>query len=149
MPEPVRPDPGGAARRRVREAPPPVYGFTPWFAFLGGPAAWALHLLVAYALTEIACRSDRLDATILGVRALDLFGVLVTLVAALTAIAAAVVAFALAPGGLRADPVDDVGAPEGLGRQRFMSYGGMLMNGLFTVAILFAGLPFLFLRACS
>jgi hypothetical protein len=152
MPEPARPDPAFDQRRgRVPEARPPgvVAAVAPWFAFLGGAAAWALHLVVAYGLSEVACRSERLEVVLLGLPGLDVFGYAVTLLAALTAIGAAVSALALYPNGARADPVDDAGAHEILGRRRFMAYAGFVMNGLFLFAILAAGLPFMFLRTCG
>jgi hypothetical protein len=152
MTEPVRPEPPVATRpRRMPEERPPgaVAIIAPWFAFLGGAAAWALHLMVGYVLTEIACRSERLDVVLLGLPGLDVFGFAVTLVAAATAVGAAFVAFATFPNGARADPVDDTGDHETFGRRRFMAFAGLVMNGLFMIAILAAGLPFMFLRTCG
>jgi hypothetical protein len=143
----------------ARTPPPPLRiegrppGFAaelaPWYAFLGGGVAWALQFVALYALTEIGCRSERLDAALWGVPALAWFGFAMTVWAALAAIGAAHVAYARFADDARADPVDDTGAPEVLGRRRFMAYAGLLMNGLFLLAILAHGLPFLVLNACS
>jgi hypothetical protein len=156
MPDPLRndrlidhrrrlPAPGQRPTRVMR----PLTGAGPWFAFLGGAAAWVLHLVVVYAIVEISCGSTRLATTVLGIPARDVFGFAATLVAALTALAAAFVAFGTFPRGVQADPVDDTGAPEPLGRQRFMAYVGIVMNGLFLIAILGGGLPFLYFRTCA
>jgi hypothetical protein len=157
MPDPLRHDrlidhrrrlPAPGERRPARVLRP-LTGVAPWFAFLGGAAAWALHLVVVYAIVEIACGSDRLATTLLGFPARDVLGFAATLVAALTAFAAAITAYGTFPGGVEADPVDDTGAPEGVGRQRFMAYVGIVMNGLFLIAILGGGLPFLYFRTCA
>lgn len=135
---------------RVEGRPP---GFAaaaaPWFAFLGGGVAWAFHLVVAYVLTEVACKSARLDGAVWGVPLPELFGYAITLWAALTAIGAAHVAYRGYVADPRIDPVDDPGDPEALGRRRFMAYVGVGMNGVFLLAILAGGLPFLFLNACG
>lgn len=133
------------------EGRPPglVAAFAPWFAFLGGAGAWVLHLVIAYAISEIACRSDRLAGTALGMPLSDVFGLTVTLLAGLTAIGAGAVAYAYVAADPRIDPIDETGALESVGRRRFMGYVGLLMNGVFLLAILAGGLPFLYLRACT
>jgi hypothetical protein len=152
MPEMARNDPAFDYRRgRAPEGRPPgfVATVTPWFVFLGGAGAWVLHLVVAYGITEVACKTDRLDGVVLGLPVADAFGVALTLIAGLTALAAALLAYRRLALDGRVDPVDDPGAHEVFGRRRFMTYVGLLMNGLFLVAILAGGLPFLFLRACT
>jgi hypothetical protein len=152
MPELARNDPAFDHRRgRAPEGRPPgfVAIVTPWFVLLGGAAAWVLHLVLAYGIVEIACQSDRLDGVLLGLPMADFFGYALTLLAGLTALAAGLLAYGRLVEDPRVDPVDDPGAHEVFGRRRFMTYVGLLMNGLFLVAILAGGLPFLFLRACS
>jgi hypothetical protein len=65
------------------------------------------------------------------------------------ALGAAAVAWSMAENGIPSDPVDEPGAPEAFGRRRFIAYVGVVMNGLFLLAIIMGGLPFLFLRACG
>lgn len=152
MDRPASFDPAlGHPRPRRIEARPPGFAaaVAPWFGLLGGAVAWALHLVVAYTLVEVSCQSGRLDTTIWGVPAATFFGYAITVWAALTAIGAALVAFTRFGVEPRTDPVDDTGAPEVLGRRRFMAYVGVAMNGVFLIAILAGGLPFLFLRACT
>jgi hypothetical protein len=128
------------------EGPGLAHPFLLWFGFLGGAAAWAVHLGVVYGLVEISCHSDRLAFTILGIAASGFLSLLVTAVAALTAVSAAIIAFFSQPRFL--ERVEEAGAPEARGRGRFMAYTGMIMSGLFAVAILSGGLPFFFLRTC-
>lgn len=152
MTDPIPVDPATAHRRgRWPEGRPPgiVASVAPWYALLGGGAAWALHLVFAYLLVEIACHSERLAGTILGMGTGHAAGLALTLVAALIAIGAIGVAWAMAGDGVPIDPVDDPGAPEVLGRRRFIAYVGVVMNGLFLLAIVLAGLAFLFLNMCS
>jgi len=130
-------------------APGLAASIAPWFALLGGGAAWALHLVIGYALVEIACHSDRLAGTTFGLGTGHALGLALTVVAAVTALGAAGVAWAMAGDGIPMDPVDDAGAPEALGRRRFIAYVGVVMNGLFLLAIVLAGLPFLFLSMCG
>jgi hypothetical protein len=135
---------------RVEARPPGLAAaVAPWFGFLGGAVAWALHLVVVYSLAEISCQSGRLDTTYWGVPAAAFFGYAITVWAALTALGAALVAFTRFRVEPRTDPVDDTGALEVLGRRRFMAYVGVTMNGVFLIAILAGGLPFLFLRTCT
>jgi hypothetical protein len=152
MSEPTRPHPvvlGQGIQVPEGRPPGPAAALAPWFAFLGGAAAWVLHLVMAYGIAEIACRSDRLAGTLLGMPLADVFGLALTLLAGLTAIGAGVVAYGFVAADPRTDPIDDTGALETIGRRRFMGYGGLLMNGLFLLAILGGGLPFLYLRACT
>lgn len=119
----------------------------PAFAFLGGAGAWGLHLGVVYAISEVACKTDRLSGAILGLGAADAFGIAATVVAGLTAMAALVVALTLAP--LTTDPMDRAGDPERPGRERYLAFAGLIMNVLFTLSIINQGLPFMFLQACT
>ena len=141
--EPRERPPGSSAPRPLSAI------LTPWFAFLGGAAAWVLHLTVAYVIAEIGCQSQRLDVRLLGIPGPDFFGFALTLLAGATAVGAAVTAFRLYPGEATGDPVDEPGARESIGRDRFMAYAGLIMNGIFLVAILAGGLPFMFLQSCT
>jgi hypothetical protein len=152
MSEPTRSHPvvlGGDVQ--VPEGRPPGLAafLAPWFAFLGGAAAWVLHLVIAYAISEIACRSDRFAGALFGMPLAEVFGLGLTLLAGLTAIGAGMVAYGFVAADPRTDPIDDTGALETVGRRRFMGYVGLLMNGIFLLAILGGGLPFLYLRACT
>jgi hypothetical protein len=134
--------------RAEQEAPGLAHPFYLWFGFFGGIVAWAVQFGIAYGLSEIACNSERLAFTVLGVGATEFLSLLVTLLAGLTALAAAAVAYLSQPLGVMGDAVEETGAPEAEGRSRFMAYFGIVINGIFLLAILAGGLPFFFLRTC-
>lgn len=108
-----------------------------WFALLGGPAAWTVHLLGSYPLVPLACR--------MGTTApLNIL----TAATALLSMAAAVTggwAHRRARSGN-----GDFGAPTGAdgvasadtaSRTGFMGLAGLLLALLFTFAIALEGLP--------
>lgn len=151
-PEGAHHDPARDARRGVdpqRRLPTTTSVVAPWFAFLGGAAAWVLQFVVIYSISEIGCQTERLDVVLLGLPGPAFFAFALTLLAGLTAVAAAVMSFRAFPNGVRADPVDGTGAHETPGRRRFMAYAGVIMNGMFLITILATGLPFMFLRSCG
>jgi hypothetical protein len=108
-------------------------------AFLGGPAAWALHLAVSYFLVTLDCNTGWNGART-GV-------VLATAVCAAGALAAGALGWRgwkrvrgrMTPGELL-DPVRIRG---------FLTLSGVLMAVLFTGAIILAGISPLLLPMCS
>lgn len=119
----------------MSEARLPVGNGVLWFALLGGPAAWTVHLLASYPLVPLACD--------LGT-ALPLH--LLTLTTALAS-AAAAAAGGLAWRRLRREPTPGAGqAAEGdgddaTGRARFMAVAGGILATFFVYVILVEGLP--------
>lgn len=103
-----------------------------WFAFLGGPVAWAAHLLVVYGIVYLPC-GWRLPLLLL---ATGLF--------ALVAIAAGLVAW----GKVKGSPARDTDALKG-GRNRFVGIAGLLNSSLFLLIILAQGVPPLVLGTCG
>ena len=90
-----------------------------WFAFLGGPLAWAAHFLASYGLVYLP--RD------FGVPLL----VLVTVIAALITIGAGMTSWRLRGQG---GGSDKVGTPGGL--YRFFGFAGLLSSVLFLLLIL-------------
>jgi hypothetical protein len=100
-----------------------------WFATLGGPVLWALHLLVSYFLATWH------DAG--GLRHLDLWLHLVTVGFALMIIASGLVAWRIwRQSGIDGDT--EAGGPPG--RSGFMALAGLGLNALFLIFILFTDL---------
>jgi hypothetical protein len=123
-----------------------------WFGALSGPIVWSLHFLIGYGLTEIACRLGILESQVMGLPVLSIIILLLTLAALLITLFAGVLAYrnwqdlkraslapSLATGLQRVD--QDSG--------RFMAFGGLLLNGLFSFLILATGLPTLVLSPCG
>ena len=108
-----------------------------WFAFLGPPAAWTLHLLLGYGAEEAACSTGLDD------------GFVEPWVAAITvALGGATVATGLA--GLRAWRAARGGAiADPRGRVAFMAFAGMAGSALFGATILLGGIQILFLDPCA
>lgn len=110
----------------------------PGFAYLGGLVAWFLSFVAMFGLAEIDCHSTLLAFELLGWPAVRVIGLGLALVASFTAVAAAQVA--LLNGGSPANTQND---------RPFIVRAGAVLNGLFAIAIMAGGLPFLLLRTCS
>ena len=100
-----------------------------WFGLLGGPAAWATHLVLGFEVTEASCTSG-----------VGPFGAAAWLTAA-TVVAAIVVLLAegAAVTVFRELVGVDKDAPGPNGRRRFLVVGAMVANALFFVAVVLAG----------
>lgn len=105
----------------------------PWATFLGAPVVWFAHFMVVYLALEAGCAADGSGFRFAGVPALSGFTV------AATAAAAAGTLF-FAHRGYRLWRSDGEG--DGL------AFAGFLLGLLFFVAVLFVGLPALWLDAC-
>ncbi len=116
------------------QAGPPL---RPAFVFLGGLLAWLLSFIALWFLAEVDCASAVLEFEILGVPAAVLVGLVITLLAAFTALAAGHIALLNGSGS----------GPES--ERPFVRTAGAVLNGLFVIAILAGGLPWLLLNTCS
>jgi hypothetical protein len=101
-----------------------------WFALFAGPAAWAVHLVAGFEVTDAACNAG------LGPFAHGVALTVLTVAAALVAVlgeAAAIAVFR---------SLEDVSgdAPGPGGRQRFLVFGAMVANVLLFLAIVLAGI---------
>lgn len=102
------------------------------FGLWGGMLVWFFSLVAVWGITEIDAYTEAFSATLLGVPSATLIAMVLILLCALTALSAGFVAAAHQP-RRAADPEDD--AP-------FIVRFGVLINGLFTIAILANTLPF-------
>lgn len=100
-----------------------------WFGLLGGPAAWTIHLVLGYELTEASCD-----------KGLGPFSPTAAL-ASLTVAAAILVLLAEGAAVAVFRELGDVGkdAPGPDGRRRFLVTGAMVGNVLLFVAVVLAG----------
>lgn len=114
-----------------------------WFGFLAGPAVYSLHFLTVYLLSEVACQSNWLQVSWLGLNAMVVVVVVITLAAALLNGYLGWLTYRNWQ-RLNAEPDGTAGSyPD------FMALVGTWLNLLFTVTILVTGLPALFLRPCA
>jgi hypothetical protein len=105
------------------------------YVLLGGPLAWALHLLISYGPVEIAC-----SATV----PLFLHGV--TLTTALVALGAALLGWRTWSRARRTVPPADDG--DALRRTRFVAACGTILGGFFVLVIVLEGIPVLLVDPC-
>jgi len=122
----------------------PVRPWLFWASLATGAVVWGVHLAVSYALVSLACERGMLQAIVGG------FTLARWLTLGVTLIAAGAVGYA----GLVAQRhwrqlgqtkrADDTNA-----RTRFMAQLGMLLNGIFLLAIVVSLLPTLFLPLCD
>jgi hypothetical protein len=126
---------------------PPVTPFNLWFGLGFATIVWILHLSIAYAVQSVACHWGFLQFNILGVNALRILLIGLTVLAAVGVFAGGMVAYknyrslAARKGEENGDALT--------GRFLFMAQGGILLAGLFFLSILFSMVPIVLLDACS
>jgi biopolymer transport protein ExbB/TolQ len=130
-----------------------------WFGVLAGPITWTVHFLVGYGLVEVACRLRLLESQLLGLTALSVIILVLTLVALLVTLYAGFLAYrnwrrmqverreGVKQRREAAERSDQRRLVEESGR--FMAFGGVLLNGLFSFVILVTGIPVLILPPCG
>jgi hypothetical protein len=122
--------------------------------FLAGPSAWIIYFMAGYLLIEAACKSAAFGFALMGLSGVS------AIIFGLTIVSLLIVCFA----GWwtyhrwrahRAErPNSESGGPfEGSGwlaegHIRFMTFVGLLLNGLFATVILITGLAVFFLQPC-
>ncbi len=119
-----------------------------WFAFLGAPVAWALDLCSGYAVQATVCNTVGENATVLGLQSARAIPVLISIVAAVVAAAAVVIAHRSwrETGTGEENPEATVSAA--LGRSWFMAFAGMVSSMIFLLAIVLIGIMELALGPC-
>ena len=121
-----------------------------WFAIFGGPAAWSTQLLVNYPLAAHFCYPRDVplsEPTFSGLWtvliAVNVLMLLVTLGAGATAISTWRAERDRTKGSH--DPVLESGP----GLVRFLAYAGVLVSGLFLIAIILSAMPLFIVPVCS
>ncbi len=107
-----------------------------WFGLLAGPIAWSLHLLVSYPLVPFICGTEW-----------EFLLHVVTLFAALIALAGAVIAYRSRQA---LDDEDHEETPTRVWRRAsFMALAGMLLSSFFLFVIIVEGIPNFLLDPCA
>ncbi len=119
-----------------------------WFAFLGAPVVWALDLVAGYSVQATVCDTVGESATVLGLQSARAIPVLISIVAAIVAAAAVVVAHRSwrQTGTGEENPESTVSAA--VGRSWFMAFAGMVSSMIFLLAIVLIGIMELALGPC-
>jgi hypothetical protein len=121
-----------------------------WFGVFGAPFAWALQLIVDYAIVAHACFPDGVPLSrpvFGGARAVSLGVSAVCLAIAIAAILVARRSLRLTSRAAGDSRQQVLGT--GQGRARFMAMAGLIVSILFTFAVLMAALPLLTRSACG
>jgi hypothetical protein len=136
---------GGHAALRPDPRPPLVGLATLWFGLFGAPAAWALQLIVSYALVAHFCfpQTEPLPSPAVGATHA------VTIVVSAALILVAVLALIVAIRSVRATGSDEDAADVRAGRARFMARAGLLVSGIFVYGTIMAALPLVSMRPCA
>lgn len=131
----------------TRPQPHPVARRPLWFGFLAGPIIWSIHLSVTYFVVTLACTTRVFDWSWFGFAGAEIVHTLASVIA-LGAVG--FMAYWTSTLFNRAGGTQAYGDSDGAaGRSRFMALGGLLMNGLFFIAILAAAVPGFFLGVCA
>ncbi|PRY20188.1 hypothetical protein [Pseudosporangium ferrugineum] len=118
-------------------------GFLLWFAVLGGALAWALHLVLAWGVDELTCRSGNTSVGGIPIRGIVGAGVVVP---ALITLAALLLAWR---GWRRATAARDDDDDPRMERTGMMLLIGMCANALFLSIIAAGGAAVLVLSPCQ
>ncbi len=98
--------------------------------------------MIGYAIASMGCTFAIDRMTLFGFGAIPFLIGLITLLTALVSACAGVLAYREWQ-GIKRNQVD------GLSYGHFLAFGGTVLNGLFTVLILFEAVPVLVVRACA
>ncbi len=116
-----------------------------WYGFSAGPAAWTLQGLVAVIVSAQFCPADVPNWGLLDQNGVRLVLGLITLGLLAVAISGGLVSLRnwhRLAGDL------ELARAEGRTREAFMSLGGVLMSIVFSLGILWAGIPLIMLQVC-
>jgi hypothetical protein len=126
---------------------PPVNPFKLWFGLGFATVIWILHLSIVYALQSVSCHWGFLQFSLLGVNALRLALLLLTVLSAVGVAFGGWIAYKNYRSILDRRGDKNVGEPTG--RFLFMSQAGFLLAGLFMLSIIFSLVPIILLEPCS
>ncbi len=130
-----------------------------WQGLLAGPILYALYFITVYLLAEAACRTELLAGTIGGLPLLSATVLIITLAAALCTLVNGLSNYRhwrqrqplpqqQQQRSSRAISDVEYATANPETSVRFMAFGGLLLSVLFTVMILFTGIPIFTLQAC-
>jgi hypothetical protein len=127
----------------TRTDPPLVGALWMWFAAIGGAVAWAVHLFVAWGVTETACLAGHSAIAGFPVKAVVAAATVIPLLVCLSSLGAAWwMRHQTSPHRLDGDT-------ERGGRARLLSGVGLWANLLFTAVIVFDGVALLVFPTCQ
>ena len=120
------------------------HGIGVWILFLAGPVLWFTHFMLVYSLAEVLCKPL---ADVNGAGSLPLISVLTigsTIIFALATTAGAVLAYRRWRAWQASRPSEERLSVQG----EVLVSAGFLLGVLFTIAVIFTGVPALALQPC-
>jgi hypothetical protein len=120
---------------------------TLWYGMFASPVIWSLHLLIGYMISEAACMTNLLGFRILGLGALLVVLVGLTLLAMGGIIWNAWWSFRSWRYYASLDPSEEFPL-QAYDRDEFLALSGLLLSGIFFFSLLINMYPFLVLRPC-
>ena len=124
----------------------PVNNKQLWFGVGAAAIAWALHLVIVYAFQSTACHWGFLQFDIMGINALRLLLLALTILAGAVVVTSGLTSYRNHQ-RLRESGAREAGEPEG--RFLFMTQVGILLSALFLLSIVFSLFPILLLDQCA
>lgn len=142
-----------AASHRAPHAAPARQTVRPrslWFGLFGGPAAWSVQLLINYSVTAHFCYPKNIPLSEPSFGGMWMIAAVVNALMLLVTLSAGATAIT----SWRSARDEMVGShnallEDGTGRIRFMAYAGMLVSGLFLLALIMSAMPLFIVPACS
>ncbi len=143
---------GGGAQGSAHAAPHrarvPLWAL--WAGLFGGPLLWSVQALANYAFVAHSCYPTVLPRTTPTFGSVWGLVLAISIVAALGTVAAGLVALR----SWRATRDEKAGSAESLldtaeGRTRFMALTGLVLSGIFLLAVLATGLPLFMVPTCA
>lgn len=121
-----------------------------WFGLFGAPLAWSIQLLAGYALSAHTCFPEDQLRPATATRPMEQTLLLIAVGGLAVALAAGLTAWSNWR-RTRSETDGDSGdlLESGEGRTRFMALAGMLLSGVFALALLFSALPPFLVPACG
>lgn len=120
---------------------------TLWYGMFASPVIWSLHLLIGYAVSEAACMTPLLNFRIIGLDALLVFLVALTILAMLGIVWNGWWSFRSWRHYASLNPEEEFPL-QAYDRDEFLALSGLLLSGIFFVLLLLNLYPFLVLRPC-
>ena len=116
-----------------------------WYGFAAAPIAWTIQGAMGVIVSAQFCPTGLPNWGILGQNGVRAAIGLVTLVLLAIAVSGIVVSY---NNWHRLNGPREFAHAEGITREAFMSLGGILISSVFTVALVWAGIPIVMLEQC-
>lgn len=119
-----------------------------WVLFLAGPTIWFAYFLLVYGLGEVLCKPLRTDIQVVGLPLVSFLTLAATVLAALGTLAFTAQSYRRWRASRHAATTSPAEDDIIHGHEDVLAMAGVLLGGLFFVAVLFTGAPALVVQPC-